>query len=112
MDACIVDGCDRRAERGRKYCRGHRERATEGRYVYEPLRRWGRTPEEALLDAAHRASEASTEAVSDESFRLAVKLLRRAAARYALALGERRRTKVATTKQTGSIGPGGSPRGR
>lgn len=109
VEPCIVDGCDRSAEDGRKFCRGHRERATEKRNVFEVLRAWGRSPEQVLLDAALRVADAKDE--NDAAYRVAVKLLKRAAAKHAASRGQGR-TKVARTPDTRPHGRGRAPRGR
>ena len=72
MTPCKVDGCDAFVDRRRGgrdgYCRGHYDRKRDGRTIEGPLRRWGQTVAQMLVEAGLRLANAE----SDEEFKRAM----------------------------------------
>lgn len=48
---CEVDGCQKRAEPRRRYCRGHRERLIDGKPLSGELRPYGQKPRGPVREA-------------------------------------------------------------
>lgn len=99
-EPCIADGCRKAAERGRKYCHGHRKREKQRRAIDTPLREWGAAPDDYLERKALEFANAKEDTSgNDRALRLARKLLRYAAKAYA-----RKRQKVPRTPDDTSRG--------
>lgn len=99
MDHCIADGCDRPAEKDRKYCHGHRKREKKHTPVDTPLRQWGATPDKYLEAKALELADAKDG--DERAYALARKRLKYAATEYAK---KSARQKVPNTTKTPSRG--------
>lgn len=97
-ERCIADGCPKAAERGRKFCSGHRKREKQHKTVDTPLREWGTDPGEYLRTKALELAEAADDA---RAYRLAWQRLHFAAVAY---VRRSYRQKVPTTPDTGERG--------
>lgn len=80
LERCIADGCQRAAEKDRKYCHGHRKREKYGRPLDVPLREWGADPAEYLATKALELAEAKD--ADENAYRLALKRLKHAAVQF------------------------------
>jgi hypothetical protein len=103
--ACLVEGCDKAAEMGRKYCRGHRKQIAAGRSPSD-LRPWGR-PKDAVLEACLAIAELD-DPTDHVAWGRAWRRLLMAFVRYRQRSS---RNKVPTAQHSGTNG-NGRPRGR
>lgn len=81
MDCCIADECRKPAEKGRKYCHGHRAREKGHKPIDGELRGWRTDPDKYLELKAIELANAKD--MDPQAYRLAKKRLKYAAMEYA-----------------------------
>ncbi|MFA5943172.1 MAG: hypothetical protein WC876_01760 [Candidatus Thermoplasmatota archaeon] len=66
-EQCSFDGCPEEADSG-SLCDGHRKQKEKG-LPLTPLRDWGRTPKQVLIDAAIDLGTCDSEASGDSTYK-------------------------------------------